>query len=49
MDKGGKTSPKKPYERPALSVYGTVKDLTKNVGRHGGKDGGKAPTIRTHT
>jgi hypothetical protein len=48
MDKGGKTSSKKPYAPPVLSVYGTVKDLTKNVARHGSKDGGKAPNIRTH-
>lgn len=40
--------PKKPYSTPVLTIYGTVRDLTKSLGRHGGKDGGKAPTIRTH-
>jgi hypothetical protein len=47
MDKPGKTTPKKTYEPPRLIVYGTVRDLTRDVGRHGNKDGGLAPTIRT--
>ena len=47
MDKPEKMSPKKAYAPPRLIVYGTVRDLTRNFGRHGAKDGGVAPTIRT--
>ncbi|MDE3108600.1 MAG: lasso RiPP family leader peptide-containing protein [Acidobacteriota bacterium] len=47
MDRGGDHAEKKPYEPPALVIYGTVTDLTKNLGHRGNKDGGKAPTIRT--
>ena len=47
MVKPVKRQPKKPYSKPTLTVYGTVRELTQNVGRHGKKDGGKAPTIRT--
>jgi len=35
-----KREPKKPYEKPTLTVYGTVNDLTRKVGPHGTKDGG---------
>jgi len=31
MDKVGKPAPKKPYTPPVLTVYGTVRDLTKTV------------------
>lgn len=31
MDKAGKPAPKKPYTPPVLTVYGTVRDLTKAV------------------
>lgn len=34
MDKGGKPTPKKPYEPPALTIYGTVRDLTESQGTH---------------
>jgi len=47
MDKPEKMGPKKTYTCPRLTVYGTVRDLTQNLGRHGNKDGGVAPTIRT--
>ncbi len=33
--------PKKPYIRPMLTVYGTVRELTLMVGSAGMKDGGK--------
>jgi hypothetical protein len=29
---------KKPYTPPVLTVYGTVRDLTQHVGRHGAND-----------
>jgi len=40
--------PKKPYAAPRLTVHGTIEKLTEANGLHGGKDGGKAPRIRTH-
>jgi len=40
MDKAGKPEPKKTYTPPVLTVYGTVRDLTKNVGHTGMADGG---------
>lgn len=40
MDKSGKPAPKKPYTPPVLTVYGTVRDLTKFVGVNGQNDGG---------
>jgi hypothetical protein len=36
-----KAEPKKPYVRPALTVHGTVRDLTRATGKGGRKDGGK--------
>lgn len=32
--------PKKPYLSPILTIYGTVKELTRAVGTSGRKDGG---------
>jgi hypothetical protein len=32
--------PKKGYERPEFTVYGTVQELTKSTGTHGLSDGG---------
>lgn len=49
MSEAEKPSPKKPYEQPVLKVYGTVRDITKTVGPHGGTDGGGFPTDRTST
>lgn len=40
MDKPGIRVPKKPYTAPLLKIYGTVQELTKQVGRHGQSDGG---------
>lgn len=34
---------KKPYTKPTLTVYGTVRELTQAVGPHGSKDGGPNP------
>ena len=39
MDKAGKPAPKKAYTPPVLTVYGTVRDLTKKVGPGGAPDG----------
>lgn len=48
MDKAGKPEPKKPYTPPVLTVYGTVRDLTKTTGATGGFDGGAfSPKVKT--
>jgi len=39
---------KKPYSAPKLTVYGTIRELTQKVGRHGKSDAGKAPRNLTH-
>jgi hypothetical protein len=41
-------NPKKPYVTPKLTVYGTVRELTQQVGRRGKPDGGRAPRNTTH-
>ncbi len=40
MGKPVKREPKKPYSKPSLTKYGTVRELTQTVGRHGKRDGG---------
>jgi len=47
MGKPVKLEPKKPYSKPTLTVYGTVRELTQNVGVHGTLDGGSRFTPRT--
>lgn len=47
MDKPVKREPKKPYSKPTLTVYGTVRDLTQSVGAHGNSDSGRPPRSRT--
>jgi len=49
MDKAGKPEPKKPYTPPRLTVYGTVRDLTKAVGGGGQDDGGAFPPEKYRT
>ena len=48
MLKPGKRDNKKPYSSPIITVYGTVQELTKKVGRRGKADGGRAPRVKTH-
>jgi len=49
MGKPVKREPKKPYSKPTLTVYGTVRELTQSVGRSGRGDGGRgARSNRTH-
>ncbi len=38
---------KKQYSPPVLTIYGTVRELTKVIGNKGNKDGGHAPVNRT--
>lgn len=42
-----KLEPKKPYSKPTLTLYGTVRDLTQRVGPNGGGDGGVFPRNKT--
>ena len=39
--------PKKPYSTPALTIYGTVQQLTQAVGLRKTRDGGSFPKIKT--
>jgi hypothetical protein len=39
--------PKKPYSTPALTIYGTVQQLTQTAGLRKTRDGGKFPRIKT--
>jgi hypothetical protein len=41
MDKPAKPEPKKPYSKPTLTVYGTVRELTRSTGSSGTPDGGR--------
>jgi len=47
MVKPVKREPKKPYSAPVLTVYGTIRDLTKRNGVIGHNDGGKFPRSKT--
>jgi len=47
MDKPLKQLPKKPYTPPSLTVYGTIRELTKQLGPARSADGGRFP--RNHT
>ncbi len=38
MRKHVKNEPKKPYSKPTLTVYGTVRELTQKVGTRGQPD-----------
>lgn len=40
MAKPVKREAKKPYSKPTLTIYGTVRDLTQKVGPRGHADGG---------
>jgi hypothetical protein len=49
MGKAVKREEKKPYSKPTLTVYGTVRELTQRAGRNGKADGGRsARANRTH-
>jgi len=47
MAKPVKREPKKPYEKPSLTDYGTIRELTKRVGSHGNVDHGVPPRHKT--
>jgi hypothetical protein len=46
MAKPVKGEQKKPYSKPTLTVYGTVKELTQSVGNKGAIDGGTGKRAR---
>jgi hypothetical protein len=48
MVKSVKRETKKPYSKPTLTVYGTVRELTQRRGTRGRLDGGGRRTPRTH-
>jgi hypothetical protein len=48
MDKPQNLGLKKVYLSPKLTVYGTVKELTKKTGFHGTRDNGRFAIFRTH-
>ena len=48
MGKPVKLEPKKPYSKPTLTVYGTVRELTQSQGANGQLDGGGRLAPRTH-
>jgi hypothetical protein len=41
MAKPVKREPKKPYSKPKLTVYGTVREITQTVGSRHHLDGGR--------
>ncbi len=47
MGKPVKREEKKPYSKPKLTVYGTVRELTQKIGNKSNKDGGHGRTSRT--
>jgi hypothetical protein len=47
MDKPVKPETKKPYTKPTLTAYGTVRELTRTTGIHGTRDGGAPGSNRT--
>lgn len=46
MAKPATPGPKKPYSTPVLTVYGTVRELTKSAGNRRNLDGGTQPAHR---
>ena len=47
MVKPVRLGPQKPYSAPKLTVYGTIRELTQKVGRHGQPDSGHIPSTST--
>ncbi len=47
MNSPTESKPKEPYSTPTLTIYGTIEQLTKNVGSHGPADGGTFPKDRS--
>jgi hypothetical protein len=48
MAKPVRGEPKKPYSKPTLIVFGTVRDLTQKVGITGNLDGGSLGMNKSH-
>ena len=47
MTQPEKPAPKKPYRTPVLEVYGTIRELTRNVGATGKNDAGSSSKTKT--
>jgi len=47
MARPGNRDEKKPYNAPTLTIYGTVRDLTRKVALKRELDGGRFPRVRT--
>jgi hypothetical protein len=49
MGKPAKPGPKKPYSKPTLTNYGTVRELTHSTGINGRRDGARGQrNVHTH-
>jgi hypothetical protein len=48
MKQGDQGGSKKPYQKPALKVHGTLATLTASVGHSGMNDGGSGAKFATH-
>ncbi len=49
MGKPAKRETKKPYSKPTLTVYGTVRELTQRVGPRGKHDRAGGSPLRNRT
>jgi hypothetical protein len=49
MGKPVKGEPKRPYSKPTLTVYGTVRELTQKKGHTGNLDGQTIPGLPNKT
>lgn len=49
MGRPVKREPKKPYSKPVLTVYGTVRELTRTLGNTGSLDGQPIPLLPNKT
>lgn len=47
LQQHGTATQKRPYSKPTLTVYGTIRDLTRAVNNMGGGDNGTAPRNKT--
>jgi hypothetical protein len=49
MGKPVEREPKRPYSKPKLTVYGTVRELTQSTGNNGQRDGARGQrNLQTH-
>ena len=46
---GNRSGPRKPYARPVLKKYGSIRVITQDIGSKGNNDGGGAPKTKSRT